>query len=505
MGADGCHPRSFVLEASNDSVVWKLLDCRENVNDLNDRFVTRNFPVSDCVGESFRSIRLRQTGKNHWQDDHLAISAFDIFGTIYAISNHEPEGIEQCKKSRAKAEQKHQSETENREEEMKRRVEEAEKPIEEMKKREEEARQKHQIEMENREEEMKSLGFRLMTFNTQGSIFTMTSFPLMSEGEDPKISALKEGAILIGSQQEGLPQIYKLKETELAKSTNVRRVVVGLRNEEAQAKRDLTFLVSGETGSGKTTWVNGFANFLYGVQFEDPFRIKVVTEADEGQNGDQTKSQTSEVTEYRFEWQPWFPVPYNIVLIDTPGFADVKGLEQDKVTVESIKRLFTEMKVDHLSAVALVVKASVNRLTAVEHYVFHSIVSMFAADIAENFVLVATHGSSQKGDFENLENLLRSAEPEPIPFQKVVGFENNVLFDVIPKKKRKKRKSMRRGFKNWEDLVASYMEIVNLVARFPEKSLVNTREVLQRRQKLEDVLEALHRISTIQLRYGVSN
>jgi tRNA A37 threonylcarbamoyladenosine biosynthesis protein TsaE len=38
--------------------------------------------------------------------------------------------------------------------------------------------------------------------------------------------------------------------------------------------------VLGATGSGKTTWVNGIANFLNGVQWTDSFRFKVVTEED---------------------------------------------------------------------------------------------------------------------------------------------------------------------------------------------------------------------------------
>ena len=78
------HPKSWVLEVSNDGSEdsWKVVDSRENNNELNDRHVTRNFAVSSHPSGAFRFVRLRQTGKNHKGDDRLVICSLELFGTL---------------------------------------------------------------------------------------------------------------------------------------------------------------------------------------------------------------------------------------------------------------------------------------------------------------------------------------------------------------------------------------------------------------------------------------
>lgn len=52
-----------------------------------------------------------------------------------------------------------------------------------------------------------------------------------------------------------------------------------LKNEDFTAEeysRAKAILVIGETGSGKTTLINSFANFICGVKISDPFRYKVI-------------------------------------------------------------------------------------------------------------------------------------------------------------------------------------------------------------------------------------
>ena len=126
------------------------------------------------------------------------------------------------------------------------------------------------------------------------------------------------------------------------------------------------------------------------------------------------------MTAYRFEWQPWFPVPDNIVLIDTPGFADCEGLDEDKKTVKAIEELFNDktLAVDQINAVAFVMKRSDYRLTTAEKYVFESVVTLFGNDVKSNFTAVATNAASQGGDFANLKDLIAAAG---LPMKEVYG------------------------------------------------------------------------------------
>ena len=77
------HPRSWVLEVSNDGIggSWVVLDSRENNSDLNDNFVTHNFSLAPHLG-AYRFVRLRLTGKNHFGNHQLIIAALEIFGAL---------------------------------------------------------------------------------------------------------------------------------------------------------------------------------------------------------------------------------------------------------------------------------------------------------------------------------------------------------------------------------------------------------------------------------------
>lgn len=49
-----------------------------------------------------------------------------------------------------------------------------------------------------------------------------------------------------------------------------------------------TIMLVGATGSGKSTLVDGIANYIMGVSFKDPFRFKMVTlEENEMKNNNQ--------------------------------------------------------------------------------------------------------------------------------------------------------------------------------------------------------------------------
>ena len=79
------------------------------------------------------------------------------------------------------------------------------------------------------------------------------------------------------------------------------------------------FMLVGATGVGKTTLINGMANYILGVQWDDDFRFKLI---DEPNSQDQTKSQTSCITAYTFYKEKGSLLPYTLTVIDTPGFGD---------------------------------------------------------------------------------------------------------------------------------------------------------------------------------------
>jgi hypothetical protein len=80
-GPSGAFLVSWVVEGSEDGGKWVELDRREAMDDLNGNSRAATFPVFS--GRPFRFIRLMQVGKNGRGIDCFALSAFELFGTLY--------------------------------------------------------------------------------------------------------------------------------------------------------------------------------------------------------------------------------------------------------------------------------------------------------------------------------------------------------------------------------------------------------------------------------------
>ena len=76
-------------------------------------------------------------------------------------------------------------------------------------------------------------------------------------------------------------------------------------------------MVVGATGAGKSTLINGIANYILGMQWEDDFRYKLI--ADEIS----AFSQTQCVTSYSLPKYEDSPLPYyRLTVVDTSGFGN---------------------------------------------------------------------------------------------------------------------------------------------------------------------------------------
>ena len=84
-GPGGEHLKSWIIEVSNDGTEnsWIEIDRRENNSDLNAKYVTANFKISQVPRQRFRFIRLKQTGLNHKGNYYVNISSLEIFGTLF--------------------------------------------------------------------------------------------------------------------------------------------------------------------------------------------------------------------------------------------------------------------------------------------------------------------------------------------------------------------------------------------------------------------------------------
>ena len=121
------------------------------------------------------------------------------------------------------------------------------------------------------------------------------------------------------------PNIFIPKfETFSDDRNRIRKIEVGKKYMNPPVR---VIMVVGGTGSGKSTLINAMYNHMYGVEWEDNFRFKLI---EEDNKKSQAHSQTEWVTAYTIHHQPWFTVPYTLIFIDTKGLGDTTGIQKDE-------------------------------------------------------------------------------------------------------------------------------------------------------------------------------
>ena len=153
-------------------------------------------------------------------------------------------------------------------------------------------------------------------------------------------------------------------------------------------------MVVGATGAGKTTLINGMINYLFGVKWKDDFRLVLIAE-DSAKS--QAHSQTVLITVYTIYPSQGSQFEYTLTIIDTPGFGTT-GLVRDKQIIQQIQNFLSvqgENGIDHLDGIGFVTQASLARLTAQQNYVYHSILSLFGSDVAQNIFIMVTFADFQ--------------------------------------------------------------------------------------------------------------
>lgn len=78
------HPRSWVIEVSNDGQKWETIDEEKNCQHLRGSQKTHTFNVKSPNGKEVRFVRMRLTDQN-WQgdgNDCLVIESFELFGSL---------------------------------------------------------------------------------------------------------------------------------------------------------------------------------------------------------------------------------------------------------------------------------------------------------------------------------------------------------------------------------------------------------------------------------------
>ena len=209
---------------------------------------------------------------------------------------------------------------------------------------------------------------------------------------------------------------HQLNGTTTMSKRKIRMIDVGMNKITCQHdKPHKVLMLVGATGAGKTALINGIANYIMGVKWEDDFRFTLVQEGNS-----QTKSQTRHITAYRFLDST---LCYTLTVIDTPGFGDTSGIEKDKEIRQLIKEFFSSScgeGIDQINAIGFVAPANLPRLTVAQKYIFESVLTLFGKDISNNVFLMTTFA-----DGHDPQVLIEEAQ---VPYQRFFKFNNSAIF-----------------------------------------------------------------------------
>ena len=159
-----------------------------------------------------------------------------------------------------------------------------------------------------------------------------------------------------------------------------------------QNQKAIKILMVGEVGSGKTTFMNSYLNYLLGIKYEDTFRYEI-EHIERGETFEEIKS-------YYIDSHNGNPP---IIMIDTLGFGDVRGIEDEINLMNKIKDFLINNSIE-INIICFIYNSFTHRLYNLK-FLFDNMLDIFSDDAKKNFIFMLTFCDGLEPPFaELLEN-----------------------------------------------------------------------------------------------------
>lgn len=255
----------------------------------------------------------------------------------------------------------------------------------------------------------------------------------------------------------------------------IRKFEIGENEQSYKCMKHKVLMVMGATGAGKSTLINGMINYILGVEWKDDFRFKMIVEDD----APQTESVTNHITAYTIHPMEGSRVDYSFTIIDTPGFGDTRGMKRDEEIKLQVKAFFSlgdGKGIEHLDAVGFVIQSALARLTPTQKYVIDSMLEIFGNDLADNIMTMVTFCDGKQ------PSVIEAVKEAGIRCDVFFKFNNSALYTHASDDD----DDFNEMF--WKMGEKSFNKFFGEFNSKKSVSIVLTKQVLENREKLEDLL-----------------
>ena len=261
----------------------------------------------------------------------------------------------------------------------------------------------------------------------------------------------------------------------------------------------------GETGVGKSTWINAFANYLkyptieeaakgglicpIPVSFDktiDHYTLKVEKIRIGSDSNEKDSQQGDSVTQHP-QTHSFHYGEATINLIDTPGTGDTRGRQQDEVNVSAILNHISLYS--HLNAICVLLKPTEARLTDSFKYCLTEVLRNLHESARDNvlFCFTQTRGTDyMPGDSgSTLRAFLSSNNLTQIHFSKdnVYCFDNEAVRLLAEIEYNQTNiKHCRRYEESWETSVKATERMLQYIVKLDPHDVKNTISIASARQ-----------------------
>jgi hypothetical protein len=243
----------------------------------------------------------------------------------------------------------------------------------------------------------------------------------------------------------------------------------------------MKILVTGETGGGKSTFINYLTNYfkngkLQNLRVAIKTRYRPATEGyahSETNTDDTTQSQTTACIHYQF-----YRNGRNYTFLDTPGLSDTRGTNQDDLNTAKI--IEAVEKFDGITCVIIVMNGTQARLTDNVQNVIIRLQGFLPDVIMEHVIVVLTNAQRHSANAD-LKEQLKNLKSTVYPF-----YMQNSAFSTDPSSW--DQLALKALQIDWEASMNELKNLIDLVDTFEVKSVAAFTDMKKIRNDIKSMM-----------------